>query len=183
MRIGLSGTPGTGKTSVASLLQKKGFTVLSVNDLASTHGFYQGIDKKRNTKILDLARINIYIRRLEPSSEFLFIEGHAAHLLTAVDKVILLRCHPQVLQKRLQQKGWSQKKIQENVDAEILDIILCEATDNHLKRDLFEIDTTEKTVKEIVTIILKILKNNFKPTKTYSIGQIDWSEEILKEFP
>ena len=98
-----------------------------------------------------------------------------------MEKVIILRCHPKELKKRLMKKKWNTKKIKENVDAEIIDVILCEAVELHLQKNIFEIDTTKKTIEEVATVIMRIVKKNFQPTKTYSIGQIDWSEEILQK--
>ena len=57
MLVAISGTPGTGKTAVSDLLQKEGYEVVSLNELAIKNGFISGIDKKRNSKILDIKRL------------------------------------------------------------------------------------------------------------------------------
>jgi adenylate kinase len=183
MRVALSGTPGAGKTSVATRLQKKGYTIVRLNDLAIKQGYIDGVDKTRNTKLMDIQQLNLYIQKHYTTKNLVFFEGHAAHLLRAINKVIILRCHPKKLKKRLQQKGWKPKKIKENVEAETLDIILCEAVDLHQKKNIFEIDTTNKSSEDVAVLIHQIVKKDFEPTKPYRIGQIDWSEEILKEYP
>jgi adenylate kinase len=99
-----------------------------------------------------------------------------------VNKVIVLRCHPKELRKNLTNKGWNKQKIKENVEAEILDIILCEALDIHPKSNIFEIDTSRKSLDDIATSILEIINYKFKNIKKYKIGQIDWSEEIFNNF-
>jgi broad-specificity NMP kinase len=50
----------------------------------------------------------------------------------------------------------------------------------HSSQDIFEIDTTTKTVDEVAGEIGDIVKQKFRPIKAYSIGQIDWSEEVLR---
>ena len=95
---------------------------------------------------------------------------------------MILRCHPKKLKKRLEEKGWNQKKIKENVEAEILDVVLCEAVEIHPENNIFEIDTTNKKIESVTSAIIDIVKSNFKPTKKYNMGKIDWSEEILKDF-
>jgi adenylate kinase len=79
-------------------------------------------------------------------------------------------------------KKWKNQKIMENINAEALDVILCEAVELHPKNNIFEIDTTNINIEEVAASIVKISKKNFQPTKTYNIGRIDWSEEILKGF-
>lgn len=181
MLVALSGTPGTGKSSVSSLLQKDGYEIIGLNKLAIDKGFIIGVDKKRNSKILDIDKLNNYIQKNYKTKDIIFFEGHAAHLLSAIDKVVLLRCHPKKLKKRLENKNWNQEKTDENVDAETLDIILCETVEIHSEEDIFEIDTTHKKIKDVALSIKEIIKNNFKPTKKYNIGKIDWSEELIKD--
>jgi len=183
MRVALTGTPGTGKSAVATLLQKKGYTVVGLHELAKQNECIDGIDKKRDSQLIDMDKLHKYIKKNFTTNDLVFFEGHVAHLLKTMEKVIILRCHPKELKKRLMKKKWNNQKIQENIDAEIIDVILCEAVELHLKKNIFEIDTTKKTIEEVTALILKISKRNFQPTKTYSIGLIDWSEEILKDFP
>ena len=47
MIIAITGTPGTGKTAVASILEKKGFTVVDLKKVAFDNKFIIGFDKKR----------------------------------------------------------------------------------------------------------------------------------------
>ena len=99
-----------------------------------------------------------------------------------MDKVIILRCHPDELRKRLSQKRWKKSKVKENIEAEILDIILCEAVDVHPEKNVFEIDTTNLDKNSVSELIMEIINNNFEHMKKHNIGNIDWSEEILKDF-
>ena len=182
MRVALTGTPGTGKSSVATLLQKQGYTIVRLHQHARENKCIDGIDKKRNTQLIDVDKLNKSIKKNFTKDALVFFEGHLGHLLNTIDKVVILRCHPKELKKRLRKKKWSIKKIKENVDAETIDVILCEAVELHSKENIFEIDTTQKTIEEITAIIIDIVKRNFKPTKPYTIGQIDWTEEIFKEY-
>ena len=86
------------------------------------------------------------------------------------------------LRKNLSKKGWKENKIKENIEAEILDIILCETVDIHPKKNIFEIDVSGKTIDNVSLSIIELIKDKFKNTKKYCIGKIDWSEEILKDF-
>lgn len=181
MHVAISGTPGTGKTTLSILLREKGYSIIDLNKLAVDKGFITGIDKKRNSKIMDLNGLNRYIEDYYRSKDIIFIEGHASHLLNNIDYTIILRCHPKPLKNRLKKKGWSSEKIKENVEAEILDIILCEAVDIYSEDKIFEIDTSKSSSQSILFSIIEIINHDFKPIKKFKIGQIDWSEEILND--
>ena len=103
----------------------------------------------------------------------IILEGHTSHLFP-VDMIIVLRCNPEILKKRLKKKFSSNPlKIQVNLEAEILGVISSEAVMN--SRKVYEIDTTDKSVKESVNVILKILKGEIEEFK---VGKIDWLEEF-----
>jgi len=182
MIISITGTPGTGKTSISKLLKERGFEVINFNKVAIENNFLIGKDKKRDTFIVDIKKFNKYIKENYSQKKIIFIEGHLSHLLKSVDKVIVLRCHPDELKKNLSNRGWNKNKIKENLEAEILDVILCEALDLHTPRNIFEIDATGKSIKDVFTSIIEIIENKFRVIKKYNIGKIDWSEEILKDF-
>ena len=182
MIVALTGTPGIGKTSVANILKDKGYKIVDITKVAIKEKFLTGNDNLRDSKIVNINLLNRYVKNNYKTNDTIFIEGHLSHLLNCVDKVIILRCHPNELKKRLSKKGWEDKKIKENIDAEILDVILCEITEIHSEDNIFEIDTTNITINSVASSVLEIVKNKFKNMKKYNIGEIDWSEEILKDF-
>jgi len=181
MIIAITGTPGIGKTSVSKILEKN-YYVIDLNQIVTDKNFIIGIDKDRNSKIVDIEKLNDFIYKNYNKKDIVFVEGHLSHLLKSVDKVIILRCNPNELKKRLSMKRWNKEKINENIEAEILDIILCETVDIHSYKNIFEIDTTKKSTIDVALSIKDIIQSGFSNVKSYNIGNIDWSEEILKKF-
>jgi len=182
MIIAITGTPGTGKTSISKLLEKKGFTVVDLNKIAVEKNFVLGYDKNRDSKIVDVVKLDRYVKKNYSKKDLIFVEGHLSHLLKCVDKVIVLRMHPSQLSKNLEKKGWKKNKIKENLEVELLDVILCEAVNIHSQNNVFEINATDESLDDLVEIIVKIIEKRFKNMKKYKIGKIDWSEELLKDF-
>ncbi len=174
MRVAITGTPGTGKKTVSSLLISKGYEVLGINEIATTHDFILEYEEK--TKIVDLDKLNTFIQNFIRKKEkgITFIEGHLSHFLD-VDLVIVLRCEPKELRRRLMQKGYNDEKIQENVESEVIDVITVEAIESY--RRVYEIDTSSKRPNKAVEVILQILNNE---GERYKAGRIDWSEEVME---
>lgn len=171
MLIALTGTPGTGKSTVAAILQTRGNKVLSVNELAESMGCMRGTDERRRSIEVDtdcLSRIDL---SAYPSGSI--FEGHLAHYLS-VDLLIVLRTSPNLLKKRLSERGWGPEKIRENMEAEACDVILLEALD--LNREVYEVDTTEKSPESAAADVERIMAGQ---TEDYLPGKTDWSEEVL----
>ena len=167
MRIALTGTPGTGKSTVADMVNA-GFRVVHVNDLIKD-GYDMGRDVERGCLIADIPKLSRYVKSLKGD---VLMEGHTSHLLPA-DTVIVLRASPAVLRERLKGRGWSAVKINENVEAEALDLILVEALDTDKK--VYEIDTTNMTPMQVKDAVLEIIGG----TDKYVPGSVDFSEEAF----
>ncbi len=126
MIVAVTGTPGTGKTRFAKALAKAlGWKLIPLNALAARKGYYRGTDRKRKSKIVDLRKLGQEITKLAKARD-LVIESHYAHELPC-DAIVVLRTPIQELTKRLQKRKWPQKKIEENVEAEIMEVVLEEA--------------------------------------------------------
>lgn len=182
MIIAITGTPGTGKTSISKKLLKKGYEVIDLNKEALENNFLLGQDVERDSKIVDINKLNNFIKKNYCEKEIIFVEGHLSHLLKCADVVIILRLNPVYLYNNLVKRKWKKKKIKENLEAEMLDVILCETVEIHSREKIIELNVTDKTIEEIVNIIMDLVNNKFKNMKKYKIGNIDWSEQILKEF-
>lgn len=170
MRIAITGTPGTGKTAVAEALSDLlGLSILSVKELAEEHGLFAGRDAERNAEIVDEEKLGDVAL-----PEDCIVEGLLAHH-AAVDGVVVLRCHPDELEERLAAKGWGTDKIQENVEAEAMDLILQEAVSMH--EAVYEIDTTERDAADVAQIIKGLLDGDIAEGE-YRPGHVDYTGEI-----
>lgn len=164
MKIALTGTPGTGKSTVARLVDAR-FTVVDINAIIK-ETYNLGMDEDRNSAIADIEGLSSYVEQLTGD---IILEGHVAHLLP-VDKIIVLRASPAVLRKRLEARGWSEQKIEENLEAEALDVILVEALE--MSDSVYEIDATERTPEAVARCIREIIVG----TDKYIPGSVDFSE-------
>lgn len=163
MMIGITGTPGTGKSSIASELRKRGNVVVALT--STVEPYILGEDRERDTRIIEEERWALEFPRIEG-----FVEGHLAHLLMC-DLIVLLRCRPDVLSSRLKSRGYSEAKVLENVEAEACDVILIETLDAYDDSRVLEIDTTDMDIPGCVGLIEQFSRGEIPP----SSGSIDWS--------
>lgn len=171
MKVALTGTPGVGKTSVSALV--KGIRVVSVDSLVEEADAVTGIDEERGTREVDVSKVAQALRGMKGR---VLVEGHLAHLL-GVDIAIVLRCSPSVLRGRLSAKDWSPAKVDENVEAEAVDVILIEALES--APVVCEIDTTDMGIGEVASAVDEILAGE---SEKYPVGNVDWSQEVLSWF-
>ena len=160
MRWAITGTPGTGKTTVASNLSLD-IPVTSLAEILDDEGFISGYDPDRDTEIIDLDALVTWLKS-QPSS--CVIESHVSHLLP-VDAVIVLRCHPEELVSRLEHRygNGQEQRIAENIESERHDIILIEALKQHDNQHVYEIDTTPLSIAEVTNEVNAIIEGNRTP--------------------
>ncbi len=188
--VALTGTPATGKTTVAEILRSKGHVVLDLKRFVGDPRFDQGADDAREgTTIVDDEALDDYLQEhlleeLDAEGDGpVFIESHFAHALTLVDRVVVLRCRPSILQKRLAERGYNEQKIRENMEVEGTDLILQEAVQmrDMLKEQgrqvaIAQIDTSGMDPQTVAGLVMEMA---VAPSANLEIGRVDWSDEVL----
>ncbi len=161
----MTGTPGTGKTTVAALLH---YLTIDINSLVRG-GMNLGLDAERGCLDADMDALAGHLKSLD-SEEPMILEGHFSHHFA--DWSIVLRLSPTALQPRLEARGYSGVKIRENLEAEALDVILVEAVEMCSRVD--EIDTTGRSPEAVAGMIREIIEGRL----SLPPGQVDWLEEF-----
>lgn len=144
MIIAVTGTPGTGKTELAKKIAKKlKLKYLDVNKVIEENRLADSYDKKKKCKVVDVKKLNKVLIKLMKDSKDLVIDSHLSHFLPKkyVDLCVVAKCDLKLLKKRLEKRGYSKEKIRENMDAEIFDVCLVEASEGGHRIKV--IDTTK----------------------------------------
>jgi len=152
MIILITGTPGTGKSTVVSLLSTKlGYEKLNVSSFLIQNKVFSEYDELRNSYVIDEDKaIELLASTIKDN---IVIETIYPSLISKADKVVVLRRDPRVLYKELKERGWNELKVAENVMAEALGVISNEAKESF--SNVCEIDTTNKKPKEVVEQLLE----------------------------
>jgi adenylate kinase len=172
----ITGTPGTGKTSVSQELRSRGYDVIDMNVHIREHGLLGELDVPRDTHEVDLDDLNDSLQTYRDSEKLYLMDSHLSHFMDC-SGIIVLRCRPDVLAERLKARGYGCGKVLENVQSEVLDVILCEATESDIP--VYEVDCSAGDVADSADSIEQILKGQ---TADYLPGRTDWSEEMDRWF-
>lgn len=175
----IGGSPGTGKTMVAKILGSKlSVEVISIGKLADDSGCITAEDKARRTGIINEdCLVDALVELTEDKSKTLVIEGHYIDLVpsSSVQWAFILRTHPEILRNRLANRDYSNEKVRENVEAEVLGVCQLDALDSFGEKKVFEIDTTKLSAPQTVEAIEAVMKNRPSPTR------IDWMVQLEEE--
>ena len=172
-RLAITGSPGTGKSTVASLLEDRGYSIETVEGIAEEYGSIGEVDPQDGARPIDLVKLQQELESVweVPPSKPTAIDGHLSHLLE-VDCLVILRCRPGVLRERLSERSYPGDKIDENVDWEILGGPWAEDVDG---RPIIEFDSSSESPESIVEGILRWASDDFKPRVPRN--PIDWVGE------
>jgi adenylate kinase len=170
MRIGITGSPRTGKTEAAkalsSLLKCNFYDLNSLcieRNLGKSQGdeFVVNIRKARNA-------ISAFLRHQERFviSGLLLPDIVPSRML---DQVAVLRCNPKILYERYKKAGYSEEKAKDNVVAEAIGSVYSESV-KAFGSKVFQVDVSNMNVNDVVDAILK-RKNS----------EVDWLKDAEKD--
>lgn len=149
--------------------------MIELSDLVRQGKVSTVLDRERDSLEVDTDELDEVVRSSLPEGDAVLV-GHLSHFLS-VDLVIVLRCRPSVLADRLRSRGWSDRKIRENIEAEGCDVILVEAVDSDA--EVAEIDTTHLSAEGTAAAIEEVLAGE---REKYAVGHVDWSDEVMSWF-
>jgi adenylate kinase len=141
--IAISGTPGTGKSTLAlKLAKEKGYSRLDL------HKYYKRLairyDKKSRSYVINEKKfLNLVNEQIKAHAQEkgLIIDTHIAHYLPSkmVNLCIVTRCsNLKELERRLKRRKYPLAKIRENLDCEIFQVCLGEALERGHKVKVIE---------------------------------------------
>jgi adenylate kinase len=160
-------------------------------ELVKSEKLFKGMDKKRQSLIADFGKISKRVKEIcESSSGLVIVDGHYAMNVVPekdVQRIFVLRRHPEELKKFMEQRGFRDAKLWENLAAEILDVCLFDAISLFEEKKICEIDTTGRSIENVVNEMIAVINGE----KTCGVGHVDWLgkleyegrlEDFLKDF-
>jgi len=144
----VTGTPGVGKTSHAeAVAEATGLKHLAINTFAEDQGCYDGRDEEMQSWIVDEDKLLDALEAAEVPNGGFILDWHACDLFPKswIDLVVVLRCDSTILYDRLSARKYTAKKLEENMDAEIMQVLLDEAREAYDEEIVVELRSDELT--------------------------------------
>ncbi|KAL9653746.1 hypothetical protein ABK040_008634 [Willaertia magna] len=166
----LTGTPGTGKTTIGEAVVKTlqetlniEFIYLNVSEIAKQEQFVEEFDEERNTYVLDEDKLLDWMEEQLGNLEKGFIvDYHSSELFPErwFDCVIVLRTENNILFQRLEKRNYSEQKIKDNVECEIFQVCLDEALNSYKHEIITErVNNTVMDLDQNVQFIVGLVQN------------------------
>jgi adenylate kinase len=176
----ITGTPGTGKTTLAAeivdrLLQNNDGDLsmaqhVNVGEVAQQQKCYEGHDAELDTQILDEDKLLDYLEgvfeKAEEEKVSCIADFHVCEIFPErwFDLVLVLRTRTEVLFDRLQERGYNERKRQNNMESEIMQIILEEA------REAYDPE-----------IVHEVPSNDLQDMESNTQRVLDWIEQWMSD--
>lgn len=157
MRIGITGVPGSGKTTLSKLVcEKYNLQYISINDLINEKEFWTTIDARDDAKVVNMIALK---KELQNVPENCVVEGHLlCEFPVPVDILIILRVPTKLLGERLTEREYNEFKMKSNIYSELLDYCTDRAKCKYCNSPtaMYEV-LTSKTIEECMGDIDQII--------------------------
>lgn len=143
----ITGTPGCGKSTHAKRLgDRLGFGVDAISEIAKEKGFIESYDETLDTLIVDEDKLLDYMEEaLGPGGRI--IDWHVCDIFPErlIDLVVVLTVENSHLYDRLVARGYKKNKIDENIDAEIMQVVLGDARGSYNDEIVVVLESNRET--------------------------------------
>jgi adenylate kinase len=156
MIIIITGTPCTGKTTLAKIIAKElKFKRINTNKIIKENNLLENkdeVDVNKLSKVLE--------KMIKTSKQNLVIDSHMSHYLDPkyVDLCIITTCKLKTLKERLTKRRYSKAKIDNNMECEIMEVCKIEAEESNHKVTTIN-PSIKKEVKEFLRKIKSIINS------------------------
>jgi len=140
----LTGTPGTGKTTTCALIaEKTGLKHFNVGEFVKQNACTESYDAEFDTHILDEDKLLDLMEPLMTEGGYV-VDYHSCDLFPErwFDLVLVLRSDTSALFDRLKERGYNDKKLNENMECEIMMVVYESARESYPEEIVHEVQSS-----------------------------------------
>ncbi|MDG6939920.1 MAG: AAA family ATPase [Nitrososphaerota archaeon] len=167
-RIGVTGSPATGKRTVAELLSRMlGVRAHSINRLAAE----AALVTEGGEVELRAGRVGRMLLSLTSGEDSYIIYGPFLWDLfprSRLDLVVVLRCNPAVLHRRYVERGYGARKAADNVTAEAIGYVYAECLSKY-GRKVRQMDATGRSPEQVAEAVVAMAEGRADDEES-----VDW---------
>ncbi|MFH4980766.1 hypothetical protein AB6A40_007475 [Gnathostoma spinigerum] len=164
----ITGTPGTGKSTVGQqVAEKLGFDFIEVGKVVRENHLYSEYDESYQCHVLDEDKLLDHLEtRMDSEDGGVVVDYHGSDFFPErwFDFVIVLRCNNTLLYDRLKARGYDDRKIRENIECEIFGSLLEEARDSYKAEKVHELTSEVASQLEENVDYITELARTWKPS-------------------
>ncbi len=177
--IAVTGTPGTGKTTISERLLKslKNAELIRANDIVRERKLFTARDRHGSLIVKMKGLESELNRRVRASkADFVIVEGHLLCDIRIRGAVaVVVREHPATLLKRLRSRGYPRQKIEDNIVSEAIDYCGVNAASRY--RKVYEVESGEAALGRIIDIARG---RKVKPRDIEMLGELNGVLAMLR---
>lgn len=177
----ITGNPGVGKHTVGKkIAEMLNLEPIDLNKIAVEEKMFEEGEESKDVYIEELKK---YLKtRIDKKS---LVIGHLApYVLTRsqVERIIVLRKNPYKLSQIYQKRGYSQRKIKENIEGEILGIIAHDAIKRLGGKKIVQIDTSEKSIQNVVMQTVNAIRGKKETDEVDWLNLVSENDDLRRFF-
>ena len=192
MSIVITGSPGVGKHTIAKEIERtwKISELIDINKTAIDAGL---VEQDQDVFDVDVNKLKKHLEpivsdipRLHSMGRTGVVVGHLAPYVMDGEygnPCIVLRKNPYKLLDIYKKRGYTEKKMKDNLGSEILGIITNDAIKNFGQEKTFQVDTTDHTPKELAVRIHDIYYGKDNGDNIDWLQLIQEKNDLKKFFP
>lgn len=152
----ITGTPGTGKTCTSQqIAERTGLRHINVGEVVRLKQCHEGRDEAFDSFILDEDKLcDALEAQMDQGGNV--VDFHSCDFFPErwFDLILVLRVGTSTLFDRLQARGYSEKKVGENVECEIMQVVLEEAKEAYANEAVHEV--ASNSVEEMESNVSRV---------------------------
>lgn len=162
LKILITGTPGVGKTTLSKKISSYlNIEHIDVSSYIKSNKLFESYDEKLDTLVFDDKLVRKHLKKYIKSLESFIIDTHTPSVASGInfDYIFHIVCDISEIGRRLDARGYSEQKINGNIECEIFNMIGEELNDVFISKIYkingsdIENDDAEYTIDDIFNIL------------------------------